>query len=123
MKLKVKFLKWEAGLPVAMLHYKTADKLGVRFQGNISIKTVSNHPKDMVTIIDTIDEPYVKENEILVSLEIKKAMDLQKGEMLDVNVSPASESLNYIKKKINGAVLSKKEIDLIIKDIVKNSLS
>src|SRR3989344_2607993 len=123
MKLKVKFLKWEAGLPVAMLHYKTADKLGVRFQGNISIKTVSNHPKDMVTIIDTIDEPYVKENEILVSLEIKKAMDLQKGEMLDVNLSPASESLNYIKKKINGAVLSKKEIDLIIKDIVKNSLS
>ena len=122
MKLKVKFLKWEAGLPVAMLHYKTADKLGVRYQGNISIKKISDH-KEMVTIIDTIDEPYVKENEILVSAEIKQAMNLQKGGFLDVNLSPASESLNFIKGKINGAVLSKSEIDLIIKDIVRNSLS
>src|SRR3989338_7016650 len=123
MKLKVKLLKWEAGLPVAMLHFKTADKLGVRYQGNISIKTLSTHPKEMVSIIDTIDGPYVKESEILVSTEIKTAMNLKKGQNLDINLSPASESLNFIKKKINGSVLSKDEINLIIKDIVRNSLS
>ena len=87
MKLKVKFLKWEAGLPVAMLHYKTAEKLGVQIQGNILIKKISRYSREMSTIIDTIDEPYVKENEILVSAEIKQAMNLQKGGFLDVNLS------------------------------------
>ena len=71
MKLKVKFLKWRAGLPVAMLHYKTAEKLGVHLQGTITIKTMSRHPKEMYTIIDTIDEHYVKENEILITSEIR----------------------------------------------------
>ena len=88
MKLKVKFLKWKAGLPVAMLNYKTAEKLGVRIQGNILIKTLSKYPKELTTIIDTIDKPYVRENEILVSHEIREEMNLKRGQKVDVNLAP-----------------------------------
>ncbi|MBI2043478.1 thymidine phosphorylase [Candidatus Pacearchaeota archaeon] len=123
MKLKVKFLKWEAGLPVAMLHFKTAEKLGVRIQGNISIKTLSKYSKEMVTIIDTIDEPYVRENEILVSNEIKEEMRLKKGQKVDVNLAPIPESLNFIKKKLNSGVLTRNEIFIITRDIARNALS
>ena len=41
MELKVKFLGWSAGLPVAMLHKETAEKAGVHTQGRILIKTIS----------------------------------------------------------------------------------
>ncbi|HJZ18485.1 MAG TPA: thymidine phosphorylase [Candidatus Nanoarchaeia archaeon] len=123
MKLKVKFLKWHAGLPVAMLNHRTADKLGVQIQGNISIKTLSKHPREMSTIIDTIDKPYAKENEILVSSEIKKEMRLENGEKVDVNLAQIPESLSFIKKKLNNKRLSKKEIFTIVKDISKNSLT
>lgn len=123
MKLKVKFLKWKAGLPVAMLHYKTAEKLGVQIQGNVLIKKLSRYSKEMSTIIDTIDKPYVLENEILVSNEIKEQMKLYGGEIVDVNLAPVPESLNFIKKKLNGGTLSKEEIFAITGDIEKNSLS
>ncbi|MEK6842523.1 MAG: hypothetical protein AABX84_01810, partial [Nanoarchaeota archaeon] len=123
MKLKVKFLKWKAGLPVAMLNYKTAEKLGVRIQGNILIKTLSKYPKELTTIIDTIDKPYVRENEILVSHEIREEMNLKRGQKVDVNLAPIPESLNFIKKKLNRKVLTRNEIFLIIRDIAKNALS
>ena len=123
MKLKVKFLKWKAGLPVAMLHYKTAEKMGVRIQGNILIKTISKSSKEMITIIDTIDKPYVKEDEILVSHEIQKEMHLERGQKVDVNLAPIPESLNFIKKKLNAGVLTRNEIFLITRDIAKNALS
>src|SRR3989344_5155869 len=123
MKLKVKFLKWRAGLPVAMLNQKTADKLGVHIHGNVLIKTISNHPKELSTIIDTIDKFYVGEKEILVSSEIREEMRLKKGQLVDVNISPVPESLNFIKKKLNGGILSRKEIFAIARDISKNYLS
>ena len=123
MKLKVKFLKWQAGIPVAMLHYKTAETLGVRIQGSISIKTLSKNSKEMSTIIDTISEPYVKKNEILVSSEIIKQMTLEQGQIVDINLAPIPKSLDFIKKKLNDRRLSKNEIFSIIKDIAKNSLS
>ncbi|MBI4116719.1 thymidine phosphorylase [Candidatus Pacearchaeota archaeon] len=123
MKLKVKFLKWQAGLPVAMLHYKTAEKLGVHLQGTISIKTMSRHPKEMHTIIDTIDEHYVKESEILVTSEIREGMKLSRGQYVDVNLSPTPETLNFIKEKMNGKILSREKIGAIVRDIVNNSLS
>src|SRR3989344_3423712 len=116
MKLRVKFLKWKAGLPVAMLHYKTAEKLGVQIQGNILIKKLSRYSKEMSTIIDTIDNHYVRESQIIVSHEIKNEMKLKRGEIVDVNLAPIPESLNYIKKKLNGGILSKKEIFAITGD-------
>tara|TARA_Y100000310_G_scaffold79677_1_gene76353 strand:+ start:7608 stop:9092 length:1485 start_codon:yes stop_codon:yes gene_type:complete len=123
MELKVKFSKWSAGLPVVMLNKKTALKLGVHTQGRISIKTLSKHPKEISSIIDTIEGNSVKENEILVSSEIRKRLNLRVKQKIDVNLAEIPKSLVFIKEKLNKKTLSEKKINEIIKDIVNNSLS
>jgi|TARA_Y100000310_G_C20643530_1_gene795287 AMP phosphorylase len=122
MELKIKLLKWSAGFPVAMLNKKTTDKIGVNTKGRVSIKTLSKHSKKIYTIIDTI-EGLVKENEIMVSSEIKRRMSLKIGQKVEVNLAPTPKSFIFIKKKLNKKILSKDEIDEIIKDVVNNSLS
>jgi|TARA_Y100000034_G_scaffold74282_1_gene89368 putative thymidine phosphorylase len=123
MELKVKFLKWSAGLPVVMLNKKTALKLGVHTQGRISIKTLSKHPKEISSIIDTIESNSVNENEILVSSEVRKRLSLKIKQKVDVNISQETKSLSFIKKKLNNKKLTKKEITEIIRNIANNSLS
>lgn len=121
MELKVKLLKWSAGIPVAMLNPKTASKLGIHLKDRISIKPLSNH-REISTIVDII-ENLVKDDEIVISSEIKKIMDLNNGQKVIVNLSESPDSLNFIKNKLNGKKLSSNEISQIIKDIVSNSLS
>lgn len=123
MKLKVKFLKWSAGAPVAMLHSKTSSKLGVKTKGRISLTTISKHPKEISTIVDIIQDGLVTQKEIAVSSEIKKRLSLKKGQTIDVNLTEPPRSINFIKKKLNNHSLSKKEVYEIISDIVSNELS
>lgn len=122
MELKVKLLKWSAGLPVAMLNKKTAKKMGVHVQDRISIKTLSKSPKEISTIIDTVTR-LIKENEIAVSSELKKRLRLRIGQKVDVGLAQTPKSLIFIKEKLNKKILSEEEINEIIKDIVNNSLS
>jgi len=122
MKLRIRFLEWSAGLPVAMLNEKTAEKIGLNAKDRVSIKTISKRPKEMSTIIDTIRD-LIKRDEIAVSFELKSILNLREGQRVDVRLSPTSESLSFIKKKIDNKELSKKQIYAIIKDVVRNSLS
>ena len=122
MELRIKFLKWSAGLPVAMLNEKTANQMGVHAKDRISIKTLSKNSKEISTIIDTI-KGLVKENEIAVSSELKKRLNLRGGQKVDVKFAPTPKSMDFIKKKLNKKTLSKKEIKEIIRDVVNNSLS
>jgi len=122
MELKIKLLKWSAGLPVAILNKKTAEKIGIHTNDRISIRTTTRHPKEIYTLADTI-KGLVRQNEIAVSSELKKRLGLKVGQEVDINLSIPPKSLEYIKKKLNKKSLSEKEIKEIIKDIVNNSLS
>lgn len=122
MELKVKLLKWSAGIPVAMLNEETASLIGVKTNGRIDIKTFSKNPKSVSTIVDTA-KTLVKKNEIAMSSELKKRLSLKSGQRVDVGLSLPTPSMAYIKKKMNGGTLSQKETNEIIKDIVNNSLS
>jgi AMP phosphorylase len=119
MELKIKLLKWSAGLPVAMLNKKTAEKIGVHTKERISIKTKT---KEIHTILDTI-VGLVKNNEIAVSSEIQKRLSLKNNQKVEVILASSPKSLKYIKLKLNKKVLSEKQINEIIKDVVNNSLS
>jgi len=122
MKLKVKFLKWSAGVPTAMLNKKTAEKIGIHSKDRISIRTYSKYPKEMSTLVDTV-KGVVRLGEIAVSSEIRKKMKLRKGQPLDVNLSTIPQSTLYIKEKLDGKALKPEQIKEIVKDIVNNSLS
>jgi AMP phosphorylase len=122
MQLKVKLLKWSAGIPVAMLNHKTAEKMGVHPQDRISIRTTSKHPKEISTIIDVV-KGIVKEGEVAISSELEKYMNHHIGKKVEVNLAIPPQSLDFIKKKLNNKELSKDEIEAIIGDVMNNSLS
>ncbi len=119
MELKIKFAKWSAGVPVAMLNTKTAEKIGAHLLDRISIKTKN---KELSTIIDTIGN-LVKENEIIVSSEIVEELQLKNKQKIEISLVNPPRSLEFIKKKVNNKNLSEQEIKEIIKDVVENNLS
>ena len=121
-KLKVKFLKLSAGLPVVMVNKKIADKIGVHAHDRILIRTLKRRPKEVFSVVDVI-EKIIKENEILVSSEIKKRLGLKIGQRVDVNFAPSPRSLKFIKNKLNKQILNLRQIKAIISDVVSNSLS
>lgn len=122
MKLKSKFIKWSAGLPVAMLNQEVATKLGVQTREMIMIKTLSTRPKETTAIVDIMGKD-LKAKQIIVSSEIRTKLGLRKGQFVDVNIAPVPKSVDLIKKKLNNKHLNKKEILQIIKDIVGDRLS
>ncbi len=122
MKLKTKFLRWSAGVPTAMLNKKTAEKIGIHSKDRISLRTLSRYPKEISTLVDTV-EGIVRPGEIAVSSEIRKKMKLRKGQPVDVNLSTIPQSTFYIKDKLDGKKLSSDQIKEIVKDIVSNLLS
>jgi len=122
MELKIKILKWSAGVPVVMLSKETAEKIGVNTTERISLKKSSKNSKEIFTIIDIVDG-LCKNNEIGISEELKKMYSLRRGQVVDVNIAPVSNSLDFIKKKLSGKKLEKKEIYKIIEDVVNNSSS
>lgn len=122
MELKVKILKWSAGIPVAMLNEETANLIGVKTKGRIFIQTLSKKPEGISTIID-IAKTLVKKNEIAISSELKERLNLHAGQKVDIDLSSPPKSMAFIKKKMNKQSLSQCEINEIIKDVVNNSLS
>jgi len=119
MKLKTRIMDWDAGIPVSMLDDDTAKKLGARTRDRISIKVDS---KEIMTIVDIVGN-LIKEHEIAISNEIKHKLGLKNNQEVDVTLAMPPESLEFIKKKLNGKTLTKKEIKKILEDIVINSLS
>jgi len=123
MELRIKFLKWNAGLPMAMINKETASSIGIHTNDRISIKTITRSPKALSTIIDTVGKKLIGKNEIAVSSELKRKLGLRKGQKVDVNLGVPPKSMLYIKKKLDNKTLSEKEITLIIKDIVQDNFA
>lgn len=119
MKLKIKIIDWQAGIPVSMLNEVTAEKIGARTKDRISIKVDG---KEFSTIVDTVGK-LIGKNEVAISSELKDILNLKNNQVVDVNLSLSPQSLDFIKKKLNGKKLSEKEIAEIVKDISLNSLS
>ena len=121
MELKIKFLKWSTGMLGAMLNKKTADKLGIQSRDRISIKQIGGKDHKIFTFINTI-AGLIDEDEIAISSETKERIGLKSGQKVEVLLAESPKSVLYIKKKVDGKVLSEKEIKAIITDVVDNSL-
>lgn len=122
MELKVKILKWSAGIPVAMLNEATANLIGVKTKGRIFIRAISKNSERISTIVD-IAKTLVKKEEVAISSELKERLNLHSGQKVDIDLSSPPKSMVLIKKKMNGLALSQDEVNEIIKDVVDNALS
>lgn len=122
MKLKIKLTNWSAGMPVAILNKRVADKIGVHAGDRVNIFVGTNEKKFISTIVDTV-ESHLGMNQIGVSQEIKEILHTKDNQNVSVEFTSSPDTVNYIRKKLAGKKLTESEIKEIIEDIVLNRLS
>ncbi len=118
MKLKIKNFNWLAGRPVAILNDETAKKMNVFVDDRIAITS----SKKIYTITDIFPK-LVKKNEIGLSQELSKILKLKNKSIVEVSIPELSDASHLIKKKLSGERLNKKELTLLISEIVQNNLT
>lgn len=118
MLLKVKSLNLATGKFVAILHEKTAKALAIYAGGRIRLKA-----KHSIVCIVDVAKGILKENEIAVSSEVLKILNIFDGYAVEVNVESPPESTRYILEKLKGGHLSKEKLVGLVGDIVHNTLT
>jgi len=119
MQLKTKILRFMAGRPIAVIHKSTSDKSNIHVGERINI---SKYSDNIVSIVDVSNE-LIEPNEIAVSQEIIDFLNIKENDLIEVSIASKPDSTRYIKKKMDGGTLEKREIESIIKDIVANALT
>ena len=118
MKLKIRNLNWLAGRPVVILNDKTAKKMNVFADDRIAI----SNSKKIYAVVDIFPK-LVRKNEIGLSQELSRILKLKNKSIVEVSASELSDASFLIRKKLNGATLTKKELEYLISEIVHNNLT
>jgi len=119
MKLKIKNFNWLAGRPVVFLNKEAAKKLNVHVDERVSISADS---KKVYAVVD-IFEKILKRDEIGVSDEISRILNLKKNSRVEVSNSLFSSSGELIKRKLSGEKLTEKEFNALVSEISRNNLT
>ncbi|MFH1663397.1 MAG: AMP phosphorylase [archaeon] len=120
-KMKTKFIDIEAGKMISIIHEKDAKELGVFPLDRVELFNPKTRKK-IITVVDTTDS-MVKEKEIGLFNDVRKRIGLKKKAIIIVSPVSAPESVDFIKKKMDGHSLNEKEIKEIVEDITSNYLS
>ena len=120
MKLIVKKIDISTGdVLVGALNRYDAKKLDLHALDRIKIK--KGHKVE--TIVVDISSKLVPRGKIGLFKEVMDSLKLHDGEIIEITPTRKPFSLDYIKKKLDGVVLTKEEIEQIVRDIVYNKLS
>ncbi len=122
MKLRVKDIGLESGgALVAVLNKQDAVKYDLHAADRILI---SHNKKNVNAIIDVSDtNKTVKPGQLGLFEEILKELNCKGNDLVSVKLSNPIDSVNYIKKKLQGKKLTKKEFIKIVGDVINNNLS
>lgn len=122
MKLKVKDVQLTTGGPlVAVLHEKTAKKLGIFPTDRLHIRRLQK--KEGANCVINITKKGLQEDEIGLFEEVIKKLKVLHGTHVEVEQAEHPVSIQFIKKKLEGKELTETELNMIVKDIVANELS
>lgn len=88
---------------------------------NLEISSCGNKIYASLQMVD--DSFILQEDEIGLNTEAFEALACGEGEDVEINLSPPPKSLEYIKRKISGDILSSKEYSEIMKDIMDGRYS
>jgi AMP phosphorylase len=119
MKLKAKFVDMDTGEISALLHVDDAQEMALREQDRVRIV---HEGKAVIAIVSTSDT-VIEKGDVGLLGRAFKFIGPEPGELIDVVAATRPESVDYIKKKMDGMELSAEEIDIIIKDIATRTLS
>ena len=122
MKLRVKDIDISSGGPlVAVMNNKDATMFDLHVMDRIKIRK----GKKIETVVVDIAQSskVVPKGRIGVFEEVIHSLKLKNNDKVEIVIARKPLSIDYIKKKLDGQKLTKKEIDQIVWDIVHNKLS
>lgn len=123
MKLQVKDIDIATGGPlIVVLNQIDANKLDLHYEDRIKIR---RGKKEILAIIDIApsDGRTVTKGQIGFMEEALQKLGVKTGNSVFIEYEHKPVSIDYIKKKLDGEELNKKEMYEIVKDIVENRLS
>lgn len=122
MKLKVKDMDISSGGPlVGVLNERDAEKMDLH-RGD-RVKVIHKGKVETVLLNIGESEKAVGEGRIGLYEEVLDSLRLKHGDKVEMIPARKPLSIDYIKKKMDGFRLSRKEINQIVWDIVHNKLS
>ncbi|MGD0056734.1 MAG: AMP phosphorylase [Methanomassiliicoccales archaeon] len=120
MKLKARYIDMDTGELTAVLHEEDCMELGVREQDRVKIK---HETKDTITAIVHTTDSVVNPGEIGILGKTFTTLHAESGEEVEVLCTGRPESVDCIKKKMDGGELSTEEIRNLVGDIAARNLS
>jgi putative thymidine phosphorylase len=120
MKLKIRDLGFETGGPfVSVMNFHDAEERDIKAGDRILIR---KNGKKIISVVDLSDNGKVPRGHIGLFDEVLDYFNTEKGDV-DVTLAKRLRSLSYIRKKLEGRRLTKKELYEIIKDVNANNLN
>ncbi|HZX34744.1 MAG TPA: AMP phosphorylase [archaeon] len=119
--LKVKSVDIFAGKLIAILNEVDAKELGIMPLERAEITNPRN--KKSVNVVVDVTDSIIGEDEIGLFRDVHEILGVKDGSTVEVRPSGKPKSVEFIKKKMNGAKLSLEEIKGIVEDISSNRLS
>jgi len=120
MRLKARYIDMDTGELTAVMNEEDCLELGVREQDRVKIK---HEKKDTITAIVHTTDTVVNPGEIGILGKTFATLHAESGEEVEVLCTGRPESVDYIRKKMDGSELSTEEIRLLIGDIAARNLS
>lgn len=122
MKLKVKDMDIATGdLQVVILNVKDAQDLDLHPMDRV---VLTKGKKKTLAILDIAESrKAVAPGHIGLFEEVLDAMQVKHNDTVTIDIADKPESIQHIKKKLDGQQLTPKEILCIVKDIVNNNLT
>src|SRR3989338_5808039 len=122
MQLRVKDIDISSGGPlVAVMNAKDAAMFDLHVMDRIKIQKGRKIETVVVDIAQT--DKIVPIGRIGIFEEVISSLKLKNNDRVEISVARKPLSIDFIKKKLDGLILNKKEIDQIVWDIVHNKLS
>ena len=120
MNVNVKLYPVETGKPIVVLNKNDMEDLGIHIGDRITI--CKDNTCSVTAIIDSTTS-FVNAGDIGIFEEVKEALDVKDGDVVDIKQASRPKSIEFIKKKLRGDHLHGHEIMDIVQDIVDNNLS
>lgn len=122
MHFKVKKIPISSGnRKFVVFNKEDSEKYDIHRQSRIKLK---HKKKEIVCIAETTySKREVKRGEIGIYSDVNDIMNLKNGDIVYTVLEEKPKSIKFVKKKLSGQTLSKKEIYCIVKDIVKGEMT